>query len=287
MPSTVGLVHPFDSEDRSVKGWVVNISSLPSRLPQRAGRRDMPPGLYVDERELAQDVGGNGRTPGRLGSQQRLVQHEGSFTVEAAHRVNEGATQCSEHLSVQRRHRAPRAGNQQRRVEPGAIPQVDTVEQKSADLRARQRAVFERPHVQQQLASHHSKRISAKQSGQVQAPPEIGKAPAQRGQRVVGRAEQLGRQHGSPHCSLSQRDPSQQCPGLASARLRARLPLTDLDARSTEQPHPYRHREGTSASGRHRGSPLQCMDVSSRKALTADTPVATAYLLQQHPCHPA
>ena len=103
MAAQVRLVHALDGQHAGAERGITGHVSLRRRLAQRAGRRRVPAGLDVHERELPQDVRGQALAARGPRRRQRLVQDHGAFTVEAAQGVHERRAERPEHVGQQQR----------------------------------------------------------------------------------------------------------------------------------------------------------------------------------------
>jgi hypothetical protein len=104
VPALVCLVHPLDGQYPGGERGVAGDLGLPGCLLQRPGRGRVPPGLQVDDREFAQNVGCELRAACRPGRREGLVQHHSAFAIQTAYRVHErgaqGRQDFGQHLRV-------------------------------------------------------------------------------------------------------------------------------------------------------------------------------------------
>ena len=119
MPPAVSLVHSADGEDPGQQARIT--ASVLRGLAQRPVGGGVPACLDVHESQLTQDVGDQSGPVRGAGGQQPAVQHHSSLTIGSPDRMDEGAAQSAQHLSLDSRvSRPPGLGSRAaQRLYPG------------------------------------------------------------------------------------------------------------------------------------------------------------------------
>jgi hypothetical protein len=107
VPADIRPVHSADPVDAGAESRVRRRRRQGGGLGERALGRRVPAGLQVDERQLAQDVGGQHRAAGAAGGRERPVQDHRPLAVETAHGVHERAAERPQRVGEQHRVRRP------------------------------------------------------------------------------------------------------------------------------------------------------------------------------------